>query len=248
MILGVFDSGLGGLTVLKEIIKNSTYDKIIYFGDTARLPYGDKDRKTLLAYARQDVEFLMDKGAEEIVIACGTVSSNVLDDLKKEYKLPLIGIIDVLAKEAMEKTANHKIGVIATPATVRTGIFTGKISGNDVYEVGCQKFTPLIEKDMIDSKEMDEAIAEYLGPLKKADVDTLIMGCTHYPLLEKKIRKHFVKPLNIISSGTVLARELCHGEIKKPELEFYVSGDPKDFMKKARRFADVKEIEEVKKI
>ncbi|MBR0462655.1 MAG: glutamate racemase [Erysipelotrichaceae bacterium] len=248
MILGVFDSGLGGLTVLREIIKNNTYDKIIYFGDTARLPYGDKDRETLLAYAREDVEFLIDKGAQEIVIACGTVSSNVLDDLKKEYSLPLIGIIDVLAKEAMAKTVNHRIGVIATPATVRTAVFTRKITGNDVYEAGCQKFTPLIEKDMIGSAEMDEAIAEYLEPLKKADIDTLIMGCTHYPLLEDKIRKCLDKPVNIVSSGTILAKELNIGEAREAELEFYVSGDPNDFIRKARRFLDVKEIEEVKKI
>ncbi|MBR2578268.1 MAG: glutamate racemase [Erysipelotrichaceae bacterium] len=247
MILGIFDSGLGGLTVLREIIRKNTYDRIIYYGDTLRLPYGEKDRETLLTYAREDIGFLISKGADEIVIACGTVSSNVLDEVRNEYSLPIMGIIDVLCAQAEKKTVNGRIGVIATPATVRTGIFAEKLKDYDVYEMACQKFTPLIEAGMIDSVEMDDAIEEYLGPLKDKDIDTLILGCTHYPLLEDKIRDFFGRQISMINSGTILADELSKGEKKRPELEFYVSGDPDDFRKKARRFIDVREIEDVRK-
>ena len=247
MILGVFDSGLGGLTVLKEIIKKNTYDRIVYLGDTLRVPYGDKDRDTLLAYAREDVDFLLAKGADRIVIACGTVSSNVLDELKKEYDTDIIGIIDVLCEEGRRRTRNGKIGVIATPATIRTHIFKEKLKDLEVYEMPCEKFTPLIESGMIDSPEMDEAIAAYIGPLKEKGIDTLLMGCTHYPLLEKKIRNYFKEPLDIVNSGTVLKEELAVGEIKKPELEIYVSGDTESFREKAVLLCDIKEISEVKK-
>ena len=248
MILGVFDSGLGGLTVLREIIKRNTYDKIIYYGDTLRLPYGEKDHDTLLTYAREDIDFLIGKGAQEIVIACGTVCSNVLDEVREEYPLPIIGIIDALCKEAKEKTVNGRIGVIATPATVRSGVFSAKLADHDVCEVACRKFTPLIEADMAESPKMDEAIEEYLAPLKERGIDTLILGCTHYPLLEDRIRRFFDGKIELINSGTIIARELQKGEIREAQLEFYVSGDPEDFRKKARRFIAVPEIENVKKI
>ena len=116
MILGVFDSGLGSLTVLKEIIRKNSFDRIIYLGDTLRLPYGNKDKETLLGYARENMDFLLAKGADKVVIACGTISSNVLDELKEEYDTEIIGIIDVLCEEGMKQTRNGKIGVIATPA------------------------------------------------------------------------------------------------------------------------------------
>ena len=248
MVLGVFDSGLGGLTVLREIIKNCSYDKVIYYGDTARLPYGDKDQDTLIRYAREDMDFLIEKGADEIVMACGTICSNTLDEVKDEYPIRIIGIIGVLCKEALRKTVNKKIGVIATPATIRTKIFTKKMEGADVYEIACKKFTPLIEKGMMDSDEMDEAIAEYISPLKEAHIDTQILGCTHYPLLMDKISEYLGYPVNFINSGVILAEEFNNGETKKPELEFYVSGDEEFFKEKAKTFLDIPEIEKVRKI
>ena len=248
MILGIFDSGLGGLTVLREIIKNNSYDKIIFFGDTKNLPYGEKDKETLLKLTRFNIDFLRSKGVDEIVVACGTVSSNALDDVKDDYDFRIMGIIDVLCDEAVKQTINNKIGVIATEATIKTHIFSKKIKDKEVYEIACHKFTPLIEKGMIDSKEMDEAIDEYLRPLKEKDIDTLILGCTHYPLLEDKIRTYFNKPINLINSGIEIAEELFTGEIKVPEIEFYVSGDKEEFKEHSKRFIDLKEIDEIHNI
>ncbi|MBR2578458.1 MAG: glutamate racemase, partial [Erysipelotrichaceae bacterium] len=230
------------------IIRKNSFDRIIYLGDTLRLPYGNNDKETLLGYARENMDFLLAKGADKVVIACGTISSNVLDELKEEYDTEIIGIIDVLCEEGMKQTRNGKIGVIATPATIRTHIFRKKIKDAEVFEMPCEKFTPLIEGGKIDSKEMDEAIEEYIGPLKKAGIDTLLLGCTHYPLLADKISAFFGSPLKMINSGTVLKDMLSEGELKEPELEFYVSGDTEDFRRKTALLFDIRGTENVKKM
>lgn len=242
MILGIFDSGLGGLTVLKEILKNNVYDKIIYYGDTKRVPYGEKDKETLLNYAKEDIAFLREKGAEEIIVACGTISSNVLEDIKNDYDFKIVGIIDAACRQAAETTKNNKVGVIATSATINTGIFSRRIKEYkdiEVYEVACPKFAPLIETGKKDSEEMERAIVEYIEPLKDKDVDTIIFGCTHYPILEEKIRNYLNKDINFVNSGTLLSKEFNNGDYKKPILEFYVSGDKDDFKKKAKELIDL---------
>lgn len=246
MILGIFDSGIGGLTVLKEILKKNSFDKIIYFGDTARLPYGEKSKEELLDIAKENVDFLLSKGAEKIVIACGTVSSNVLEELKKDYNIEIIGIVDALIEGAKEKTINNKIGIIATSATIKTHIFKNKLNGYHVYEMSCPKFTPLIESGKLDSKEMNDAINEYLKPLKDEGVDTLILGCTHYPILSKKIKKYFDYPINLINSGVIIADNLFDGKIKNPELEIYCSGSIEDF-KNNSKYLEIENINEIKK-
>lgn len=246
MILGLFDSGLGGLTVLKEITNKCTYEKIIYLGDTKRLPYGEKSKEELLDIAKDNIDFLISKNVDEIVIACGTVSSNVLEDLKKIYDIKIIGIIDVLCKGAIKETKNNKIGVIATSSTISTHIFKEKLDDYEVYEVACPLFTPLIEKGMIDSKEMDEAIDSYLKPLKEKEIDTLIFGCTHYPLLKEKIKKYFDYPINLINAGEYILDELENKEIKNSLLEFYTSGNEKEFEENSKRFLDI-DIDAMKK-
>ena len=251
MILGIFDSGLGGLTVLKEILKGNIFDKIIYYGDTLRLPYGEKDRETLFELARNDISFLRSKGADEIVIACGTVSTNVLDLIKEDYDFPLNGVVDVACKEAVRSTKNNKIGVIATPATVKTKVFTSKIQKYkkvEVYEIPCKEFTPLIEAGKIDSEEMRLALSEYLFPLKERGIDTLILGCTHYPLIANEISNYLGKQVKLINSGVLLARKINNGEKREPEIEFYVSGNTDDFKSKAKQIINIKEIDYVKNI
>ena len=238
MILGIFDSGLGGLTVLKEILKNNSYSRIVYFGDTARVPYGDKDKDTLRKYAIEDIAFLKGKGVDEIVVACGTVSSTVLNDIKDDYDFKIEGIIDAAVKGALDVTKNEKIGVIATSATINTHIFRNKIE--NIYEVACPKFVPLIENNLIDSKQMEKALDEYLSGLKLAGIDTLILGCTHYPLLKDKIDAYFDGRVNLINSGTVLSKELFSGDKKEAVVEFYVSGDIDSFKKQASRFLDIR--------
>ena len=238
MILGIFDSGLGGLTVLKEILKNNSYSRIVYFGDTARVPYGDKDKETLRKYAIDDIAFLKDKGVDEIVVACGTISSTVLSDIKDDYSFKIEGIIDAAVKGALATTKNNKIGVIATSATINTHVFKNKIE--NIYEVACPKFVPLIENDLIDSKQMDEALDEYLSDLKQKGIDTLILGCTHYPLLKSKIDAYFDGKVSLINSGAVLSKELFNGDKKEPVVEFYASGDIDSFKKHASRFLDIR--------
>ena len=238
MILGIFDSGLGGLTVLKEILKNNSYSRIVYFGDTARVPYGDKDKDTLRKYAIEDIDFLKQKGVDEIVVACGTVSSTVLNGIKDDYDFKIEGIIDAAVKGALDATKNNKIGVIATSATINTHVFKNKIE--NIYEVACPKFVPLIENNLIDSKPMDEALDEYLSGLKQKDIDTLILGCTHYPLLKSKIDAYFDGKVNLINSGAVLSKELFNGDKKEAVVEFYVSGDIDNFKKQASRFLDIR--------
>ena len=238
MILGIFDSGLGGLTVLKEILKNNSYSRIVYFGDTARVPYGDKDKDTLRKYAIEDIAFLKEKGVDEIVVACGTISSTVLNDIKDDYDFKIEGIIDAAVKGALDVTKNEKIGVIATSATINTHIFRNKIE--NIYEVACPKFVPLIENNLIDSKQMEKALDEYLSGLKLAGIDTLILGCTHYPLLKDKIDAYFDGKVSLINSGTVLSKELFSGDKKEAVVEFYVSGDIDSFKKQASRFLDIR--------
>lgn len=250
MNLGVFDSGLGGLTVLKEILKNNSFAKIVYFGDTARVPYGDRDRETLFKFAKEDISFLRSKGVDEIVIACGTISSNVLNDIKGDYDFPLTGIIDAACKDALNKTKNKKIGVIATKATINTGAFKNKLleldNNLEVSEVACPKLTILIEQGKINTKEMDEALNEYLCNFK--DIDTLILGCTHYPLLSDKINDYFKNKVNLINSGTVISQEIFKGDTVKPEIEFYVSGDKETFIENGKKFLDIPELNNTKNI
>ncbi len=238
MVLGVFDSGLGGLTVLREILKNNSFSRIVYFGDTARLPYGNKDIETLRQYAKEDIAFLRSKGVDEIVVACGTVSSTVLDEIKGDYDFKIEGIIDGAVKGALNTTKNNKVGVIATSATINTHVFKKKIE--NIYEVACPKFVPLIENDLIDSEEMELVLDEYLGDLKQKGIDTLILGCTHYPLLSDKINTYFDGKVALINSGTILSEELFNGERIEPVVEFYVSGDIDGFKKHASKFLDIR--------
>ncbi len=238
MVLGVFDSGLGGLSVLKEILNNNSYDRIVYFGDTKRVPYGDRDVDTLRRFAKEDIAFLRSKGVDEIVVACGTISSTVLDEIKGDYDFRIEGIIDALVKGAVSASKNHKIGVIATSATINTHVFKKRIDG--ILEVACPKFVPLIESDNIDSEQMDEALDEYLLPLKKEGIDTLILGCTHYPLLTEKINAYFDNKVTLINSGVILSKELFNGNKKEPVVEFYASGDMEDFRQHASRFLDIR--------
>ena len=177
-----------------------------------------------------------------IIGACGTISSTVLSDLVKNYDMKIVGIIKAAALGAKKATVNNKIGVIATSATVNTHAFKKELSDYEVYEQACPKFAPMIEKDMIDTLEMDEAIDEYLKGLKEKGIDTLILGCTHYPLLSEKIDKYFEHKVKLINSGVILADELNNDCCKEPNVEFYVSGDLDSFKKQAKKFLNIKEL------
>lgn len=189
--VGVFDSGVGGLTVAREIMRQLPNEKIVYFGDTARVPYGSKSKDTILRYSRQIIRFLKTKNVKAIVVACNTASALALEEIRYEIDMPIIGVVKPGAKVAVSKTVNKRIGIIATEATVRSHIYTDFIKNQDknitVYSKACPLFVPLVEEMWLKDSVTLEVAHRYLMDLKKENIDTLVLGCTHYPLLRNMI-------------------------------------------------------------
>ena len=192
MSIGVFDSGIGGLTVLKEIRKVLPDEKIYYLGDTARVPYGEKTKELIIRYSKEIVEFLLEKNVSAIVVACNTATALALKELKETFKIPIIGVIEAGARTAIEATKNGKIGVIGTKATIQSGkyeeeikLFNKKVK---VLQKACPLFVPAVEEGILSGKLVNQIIKTYLDDFK-GKVDTLILGCTHYPLLKDAISK-----------------------------------------------------------
>ncbi len=189
--VGVFDSGVGGLTVVREIMRQIPNEKIIYFGDTARVPYGSKSKETVTRFSRQIVHFLQTHHVKTIVVACNTVSAYALEELEKEIDIPIIGVVKPGARIASEVTRNGKIGVIATPATISSHIYNQYIEEINpkvtIYEKACPLFVPLVEEGLWIDPVTDEIARRYLTELIDLDIDTLILGCTHYPLIRSTL-------------------------------------------------------------
>lgn len=210
--IGVFDSGIGGLTVVREIMRQLPNERIVYFGDTARVPYGSKSRETVTRYSRQIVRFLQTKGVKTIVVACNTASAYALDTLEKEFELPMIGVVKPGAKVAAEATANGKIGVIATQATISSESYTEYIKDikKDTNVIGkaCPLFVPLVEEGLLEDPVTDEIAMRYLSELIDVGIDTLILGCTHYPLIRKTIGRIMGDGVTLVNPAYETAREL----------------------------------------
>ena len=181
--IGVFDSGVGGLTVAREIMRQIPNERIVYFGDTARVPYGSKSKETVTKYSRQIIRFLQTENVKAIVIACNTASAFALDTMQKEFDLPIIGVVKPGAKMAAQTTKNGKVGLIGTEGTIRSGVYAEFIKSfkPDVEVIGkaCPLFVPLVEEGMWHDTITDQMAQRYLEGLKQQDIDTLIMGCTH---------------------------------------------------------------------
>ena len=225
-MIGIFDSGVGGLTVAKEIFKNLPEYQVVYFGDTARLPYGTKGANFVVKYSKKITQWLLNRGAGIIVIACNTSSAWSADTLRKEFKnIPIFEMITPAVKEATKMTKNKKIGIIGTPGTIKSGIYIKKLKeldkGFKIFSVACPLLVPLVEEGMVDDYITKEIIKRYLSPLKEKDIDTLILGCTHYPLLEGAIKKVLNKSVKIINPAKSLAKEL----------KVFLMGNPKDMKK-----------------
>lgn len=210
--IGVFDSGVGGLTVVKEIMNQLPYEKIIYFGDTARVPYGNKSKETVTAYSRQIVQFLLSKGVKAIVVACNTASAFALETIRHEIPVPIIGVVKPGAKTAGETTKSGKIGVIGTEGTVKSGIygeFLREINSEvEVYGQACPLFVPLVEEGWSDDPITEQVVKRYLEGLLQKDVDTIVLGCTHYPLLRKVIGRVAGENVTLVNPAYESAREL----------------------------------------
>ncbi|MBP3901649.1 MAG: glutamate racemase [Blautia sp.] len=210
--VGVFDSGIGGLTVAREIMRNLPSEKIVYFGDTARLPYGNKSKETIIRFSRQIVRFLMKQDVKAIVIACNTASAFALDTLKKEFDIPIIGVIDAGAEVAASVTKNHRIGVIGTVGTIGSGIHAEYLHRLDprieVVGKACPLFVPLAEEGWLNDPVTEAVAHRYLDDLKKKDIDTLILGCTHYPLLRSLIGNVMGSHVRLVNPAYETALEL----------------------------------------
>lgn len=247
--IGVFDSGIGGLSVVKRISAYLPCENIIYFGDTARVPYGTKSNQTIIEYAKQDAKFLMKKNVKLIIVACNTVSSVAIDILRKTYKIPVIGMIEPGAAMAIQVTKNKKIGVIGTNSTINNKAYSKELLRLDptleVYEKACPLFVPLAEEGWTDHKATELIAKEYLSELKQTGIDTLILGCTHYPLLANVIQKVMGKKVTLIDSGQaatkIVDNYLTGRGLKTPinqeaKHEYYVSDLPEKFKVVAERF------------
>lgn len=240
--IGVFDSGLGGLTAVKQIMRELPYESIVYFGDTGRVPYGTRSDETIIKYSKNDVNFLIEKEVKLIVVACGTVSSVALPILKNEYDIPIIGVVEAATGAALSKTKNGKIGIIGTPGTIKSGSYEKLIKQMnpeiETFSAACPLFVPLVENGHFDTPVAKLVIEEYLAPIRKEGVDTLILGCTHYPLLEKSISEFMGGGVTLINSGAEVAKLLksyfeendlgCERSAKK-QYRYYVSDNVDGF-------------------
>lgn len=244
--IGVFDSGLGGLTAVRQIHRKMPHENIIYFGDTGRVPYGSKSRQTVLHYARQDVAFLKQHDIKAIIIACGTVSSQVLGDITIENTIPIIGVVEPTCYAAMRRTKNNRVGIIGTKGTIRSGAYEAKLHTLDpsVHTIAraCPLFVPLVENGRFspDDKVAQLVIEEYLTEIRDFGVDTLILGCTHYPLLREAIHQYMGDGVTLIDSGAEAAdyarRVLDAAEPRQGRTEYYVSDDIDSFDTYAEMF------------
>lgn len=212
MPIGVFDSGMGGLTVMREIMRQIPNEKVIYFGDTARVPYGSKSKETVTRFSRQIVRFLQSKQVKAIVVACNTASAYALNDLEREIDIPIIGVVKPGAKVAAEVTRNGQVGVIATEGTISSNIYTTYIRQlrPEVQVTGkaCPLFVPLVEEGLWQDPVTDEIAKRYLSSLIDTGIDTLILGCTHYPLIRSTVAKVMGDHVTLVNPAYETAREL----------------------------------------
>jgi len=258
--IGIFDSGVGGLTVAKQIFKKLPSEKVIYFGDTARTPYGTRSAEIVRKFSVQNISFLSTQGVKLIVVACNTASAVALIYLRKIFQLSLMGVIEPGSKAAVKATVNGRIGVIGTAGTIRSESYTKAIQKIDkkikVFAYPCPLFVSLAEEGYMNKKATFLIAEEYLTPLRKQKIDTLVLGCTHYPLLKKVISQVMGEDVTLIDSAEETALEvkrvleeknLINPCASDPSYKFYVSDFPEKFIQIGERFLGEK-IKEVKKI
>ena len=255
--LGVFDSGLGGLTVLNEVCKYNSGLDVVYFGDTARVPYGSRTVETINRYAEQDVRFLLSQGVQAILIACGTVSTNCLPALQKNFSLPIVGVIDAGCQAALQASKTKRIGVIGTRATVNSHAYERRIRElcpeAKTWGVECPLFVPLIENGFAPDDPITEMTVErYLSAFQGTGVDTVIMGCTHYPFLANTLERH-MPDVTFVNVGKALSFELRQ-DFDLPEsgapnqVSYFVSDEDTGFLDIARRYLDAVSADNVQKV
>ena len=251
--IGVFDSGLGGLTIVHEIRRRLPQESIVYFGDIARLPYGIKSKEQILSFSIQNTLFLLKHKIKALVVACNSSSSAAYPFLKKHFNLPVVDVIEPAVEAALATTRTRRIGVIATQATVESGAYEKAIRRRDprvkVFGGACPLFVPLVEEGWLDGAITAKIAQTYLGPLKKNRIDTLILGCTHYPLLKSAIQKSVGQGIRLVDSVAPTVRKLAsflnekqlgYPHSRPGELRIFVSDKPRNFIGVGERFLDEK--------
>jgi len=247
--IGIFDSGIGGLTVVKEVTRLLPQEKIVYFGDTARVPYGVKSKETIVKFSIENTLFLLKKNVKMIVVACNTSSSLALPEIRRHFKIPMMGVIGPGAKEAVAATRNGRVGVIGTRATINSGAYEAEIRRLDprvkVIAQACPMFVPVVEEGWGDDPVAGKIAERYLAPLKARKVDTLILGCTHYPLLKGLLHRIMGPGVRLIDSAEQVAAEVRQVLAQEGLLRtrrgrvhhaYYVSDEVAIFKNVARRF------------
>jgi glutamate racemase len=247
--IGIFDSGLGGLTVAKKIFQLLPEENVIYFGDTGRYPYGPRSKKIVVKFSLQNVNFLLEKRVKFIVVACNTASAVALEALRKKHAVPMLGVVEPGARAAVKATKNGKIGVIGTLGTINSKAYQKAICRKSnrlqVYGIPCPLLVSLAEEGYIEKKATSLIAAEYLNPLIKKGVDTLVLGCTHYPLLKKVISGVMKGKVTLIDSAQETAKEvktlltryqLLRNSTQPSYRKFFVSDIPDRFVEVGERF------------
>ncbi|MDD5432227.1 MAG: glutamate racemase [Candidatus Omnitrophica bacterium] len=246
--IGVFDSGVGGLTVVKELVKQLPSEDIVYFGDTARVPYGIKSKETIIRFSIENILFLLKHDVKLICVACNTVSSLALPVIKNHFRVPIVGVITPGVREAVYATKNKRIGVIGTRGTVKSRAYELEIKQLDpkvsVTAVACPLFVPFAEEGWLAGDVVKQVAEGYLKPMKQAKVDTIILGCTHYPLLKPVIKEVMGEHVTLIDSAKqvavevkkILSAEDLLNKKRSGKSRFYVSDNPEWFNGLAKRF------------
>jgi glutamate racemase len=250
--IGVFDSGVGGLTVLGEIRDRLPYENTVYFGDTARVPYGVRDPAEVREFAFEIITYLTDLDVKLVVVACNTASAVALETAQAEFDVPVVGVIEPGARAAAVDTINRRVGVLATRVTVESGAYRRAVrnldAGIEVHEQACPEFVPLIEKGVVDGPELERVARGYLDPLMSRRVDAVILGCTHYPLISATINRILGPEVRLISSAGQTALEVSRilsrrGYLRRPRdaddlgaSTYVCSADPAEFAALGGRF------------
>jgi glutamate racemase len=250
--IGMFDSGMGGLTVLDAVQKALPHESIVYFGDTARLPYGEKSPDTVARYAIENSIFLMEHNIKVLVVACNTAASVSMDKLRKIFNIPMVDVIQPGAEKAVEVSRSGRIGVLATKGTIRSDAYQNLICKLQprahVVPMACPLLVPLIEEGLMQHPATKLILHDYLKPLLQEKVDTILLGCTHYPSLKSMIEECVGKDILVVDSATTCAQkvaEILHNHsLKRPQLEpvshqFFVSDNPEKFRSLSKYFTNV---------
>ncbi len=258
--IGIFDSGIGGLTVVRALVERLPRENFIYIGDTAHIPYGNKTQAELFSYAEDILSFFISQGVKAVLVACGTHSSVTLPELASRYSFPMLGVLKAGARSACRTSRNLRAGVMATQATVNSQAYTREIRAINpefkVFERACHRFVPLVESGQIDGEETREAVKEYLTPLLDERIDTLVLGCTHYPFLLPLIKEFAGEGINVVDPACETVEELSallhqHQLVNEhsavPVRQYFVTGNAQSFYDVGTRLIGdtIKEVKQI---